>query len=239
MDLLYLVDQLEELVGSAKKMPLGNRLMISNDRILEILDELRIAIPNDVREAEELINNKASIIRTAGEEAKLLLSTAESKASNLMEEHEIVQNARLKADQIIQQGENNLKDRINQANQQIQKRIEDSRILAQQEMGAAYNYAKQLLERLDRQLQAFVSSVHGGLEQLDRINDASLNQSILEKDTVDEVEDAPSLEFSELVQDDQQLKQESHVEAFDQEKLDDIDEKIVDDYSLNDFDDQK
>ena len=239
MNLLYLVDQLEELVGSAKKMPLGNRLMISNDRILEILDELRISIPNDVREAEELINNKASIIRTAEEEAKLLLSTAESKASNLMEEHEIVQNARLKADQIIQQGENNLKDRINQANQQIQKRIEDSRVLAQQEMGAADNYAKQLLERLDRQLQAFVSSVHGGLEQLDRINDTSLNQSFLEKDTVDEVEDDASLESFELVQDDKQLKQETHVEVFDQEKFDDIDKKIVDDYSLNDFDDQK
>ena len=79
MNLLYLVDQLEELVGSAKKMPLGNRLMISNDRILEILDELRISIPNDVREAEELINNKASIIRTAEEEAKLLLSTKYNK----------------------------------------------------------------------------------------------------------------------------------------------------------------
>jgi len=238
MDLLYLVDQLEDLVASAKKMPLGNRLMISNDRILEILDELRIAIPNDVREAEELISQKTSIIRTAEEEAKLLLSTAESKASNLMEDHEIVQNARLKADQIIQQGENNLKDRINQANQEIQKRIEDSRVLAQQEMGAADNYAKQLLERLDRQLQAFVSSVHGGLEQLDRINDTSFNQSAHENNVAEKTEDVISLE-SEHDQDGNQVKQELEVKEYEEEIINDIDEKIVDDYSLNDFDEQK
>ena len=59
-----------------------------------------------------------------------------------MDDHEIVQSARLKADQIIQQGENNLKERIDQANQEITKRFEDSRVLAQQEMGAADNYAK-------------------------------------------------------------------------------------------------
>ena len=169
MDLLHLVDQLEELVATSKKVPIGNRVILQYDRVLEIIDELRIAIPNDVRDAEELVSQKSALLRSAEEEAKLVISTAESKASSLMDDHEIVQSARLKADQIIQQGENNLKERIDQANQEITKRIEDSRVLAQQEMGAADNYAKQLLERLDRQLQAFTSSVHNGLEQLDRV----------------------------------------------------------------------
>ena len=119
MDLLHLVDQLEELVATSKKVPIGNRVILQYDRVLEIIDELRIAIPNDVRDAEELVSQKSALLRSAEEEAKLVISTAESKASSLMDDHEIVQSARLKADQIIQQGENNLKERIDQASKRL------------------------------------------------------------------------------------------------------------------------
>ena len=244
MDLLHLVDKLEELVADSKKVPIGNRIILPYDRILEIIDELRIAIPNDVREAEELVSNKSSLLRSAEEEAKLVISTAESKASSLMDEHEIVQNARLKADQIIQQGENNLKDRINEANQEITKRIEDSRILAQQEMGAADNYAKQLLERLDRQLQAFTSSVHNGLEQLNRVHqvDQSDNEHTLNNNT--DLVDSESTELQEEIVMDSISESENNPELphEDFEKLTDSDnptEKIVDDFTLNDFDERK
>ena len=244
MDLLHLVDQLEELVAGSKKVPIGNRVMLPYDRILEIIDELRIAIPNDVREAEELVSQKSSMMRSAEEEAKLVLSTAESKASSLMDEHEIVQSARSKADQIIQQGENNLKDRINQANQEIKKRIEDSRILAQQEMGAADNYAKQLLERLDRQLQAFISSVHTGLDQLDRVQNTDQIDGIQDDDQ--SIDDSNLVsQDSESLNDDEDIStqsfkdhdvSESEVNAL--INSDSIDERIVDDYSLEDFDDR-
>tara|TARA_Y100001970_G_scaffold289893_1_gene421680 strand:- start:19969 stop:20706 length:738 start_codon:yes stop_codon:yes gene_type:complete len=245
MDLLHLVDKLEELVADSKKVPLGNRIMLPYDRILEIIDELRIAIPNDVREAEELVLNKSSLLRSAEEEAKLVISAAESKASTLMDEHEIVQSARLKADQIIQQGENNLKERINQANQEITKRIEDSRVLAQQEMGAADNYAKQLLERLDRQLQAFTSSVHNGLEQLDRVQNVEqiVNEDTLDTNNID-LGDSQSMELEEEIVIDTTSESENNLELSNENLEQIIDsnnttEKIVDDFSLDDFDERK
>tara|TARA_B100001142_G_scaffold329105_1_gene391204 strand:+ start:6952 stop:7689 length:738 start_codon:yes stop_codon:yes gene_type:complete len=245
MDLLHLVDQLEELVATSKKVPIGNRVILQYDRVLEIIDELRIAIPNDVRDAEELISQKSSLLRSAEEEAKLVISTAESKASSLMDDHEIVQNARLKADQIIQQGENNLKERIDQANQEITKRIEDSRVLAQQEMGAADNYAKQLLERLDRQLQAFTSSVHNGLEQLDRVQNVA-ESKIDDKQTSTNI-DLPDSENLEIESDSNMnaLPEVDHNFEQSGENLKDVinsdnsTEKIVDDYSLDDFDERK
>lgn len=245
MDLLHLVDQLEELVADAKKVPIGNRVILPYDRVLELIDELRIAIPNDVREAEELVSSKTSLLRSAEEEAKLVISTAESKASSLMDDHEIVQNARLKADQIIQQGENNLKDRINQANQEITKRIEDSRILAQQEMGAADNYAKQLLERLDRQLQAFISSVHNGLEQLDRVHNVEQtnDDNTVVKDDINvmqsqqmDIETDSTINANVDIENDPELSNENLEENID---LNNSKEKIVDDYSLDDFDERK
>ena len=247
MDLLHLVDQLEELVATSKKVPIGNRVMLPYDRVLEIIDELRIAIPNDVRDAEELVSQKSSLLRSAEEEAKLVISTAESKASSLMDDHEIVQSARLKADQIIQQGENNLKERIDQANQEITKRIEDSRVLAQQEMGAADNYAKQLLERLDRQLQAFTSSVHNGLEQLDRV------QNVVESKSDDE-QSSTNIDLVDSESENFEIESDSNMNAlpevdhnFEQsgENLEDLinsdnsTEKIVDDYSLDYFDERK
>ena len=73
MDLLHLVDQLEELVATSKKVPIGNRVILQYDRVLEIIDELRIAIPNDVRDAEELVSQKSALLRSAEEEAKLVI----------------------------------------------------------------------------------------------------------------------------------------------------------------------
>lgn len=166
MDLLHLVDRLEELVGSAQKMPIGSRAIVDRRRILDIVDQMRVAVPQEVRDAREMVTQRDELYREAEEEARLIIARAEERAARLVEQHELTIAARSRAEEIAQQAEARIEERIEEANAEIQQRILDSRRVADQQMEGADEYARELLSRLETQLQAFVRSVQSGIQQL-------------------------------------------------------------------------
>ena len=167
MDLLHLVDRLEELVASAQKMPIGNRAILDRRRLLDVVDQMRIAVPQEVREAQDIVAHREAIRREAEEEGRILLAQAEERGARMVETHEIAQTARRRAEEIANEAEARLEERIAEANADIQQRVQESRQIAREQMAAADQYARDLLLRLQRQLEAFVGSVRHGVEQLE------------------------------------------------------------------------
>lgn len=172
MNLLHLVDRLEELVGSAQRMPIGSRVMIDRRRLLDLVDQMRVAIPQEVHEAQRIVAEQERLHREAEEEARLIVARAEEQASRLVAEHEITRQAERYAEDLARQADARLEQRVSVANADIRDRIEESRRLADQQMRAADDYARELLQRLERQLQAFVGSVESGIAQLEPAPDA-------------------------------------------------------------------
>ena len=166
MNLLHLVDRLEELVGGAQRMPIGSRVMIDRRRLLDLIDQMRVAIPQEVREAQRMVAEQERLHREAEEEARLIVARAEEQAARLVGEHEVTRQAERHAEDLARQAEARLEQRVSGANADIRDRIEESRRLADQQMRAADGYARELLQRLERQLQAFVGSVESGIAQL-------------------------------------------------------------------------
>ena len=167
MDLLHLVDRIEELLATAQKMPIGNRAIIDRRRMLDIIDQMRIAIPHEVREAQEIVARRDHVLREAEEDRRLIEAQAQERASRMVESHEISQAARARAEEIAREAERRLQDRIDEANRDISQRIDESRSIAREQMRAADEYARDLLERLERQLGTFVKSVRAGIDQLE------------------------------------------------------------------------
>lgn len=167
MDLLHLVDRLEELVAGAQKMPIGNRAIVDRRRMLDLIDQMRIAVPREVREAQDIVAQRDAIRREAEEEGRIIVAQSEERAADLVEEHAITQGAKRRAEEIALEAERRLEAQIEAANQDIQARIRESRRVAREQMAAADEYARELLQRLERQLQAFQNSVHAGIEQLE------------------------------------------------------------------------
>lgn len=167
MDLLHLVDRIEELLATAQKMPIGNRAIIDRRRMLDIIDQMRIAIPHEVREAQEIVARRDHVLREAEEDRRLIEAQAQERASRMVEAHEIAQAARARAEEIAREAERRLQDRIDEANRDIAQRIDESRLIAREQMRAADEYARDLLERLERQLGTFVKSVRSGIDQLE------------------------------------------------------------------------
>ncbi len=167
MDLLHLVDRLEELVAGAQKMPIGNRAILDRRRMLDLIDQMRISVPHEVREAQDIVAERDAIRREAEEEGRIIVARAEERAAELIEEHSITDGARQRADEIALEAERRLEEQIAVVNRDIQERVQESRRIAREQMAAADEYARELLLRLERQLQAFQNSVQAGVQQLE------------------------------------------------------------------------
>ncbi|MCY4616720.1 MAG: hypothetical protein OXC71_10080 [Chloroflexi bacterium] len=166
MDLLYLIDRLEEQVAGAQRMPIGNRAVLDRRELLDTIDQLRVAVPSEVREAREIVEEMDAIRRNTEEEARLMLARAEEQAATALDDHKLTRAARERAAEIVAEAEVRAEERAAEANAEMAGRIEESRVVARQQMAAADEYARQLLTKLEYQLRSFERSVQSGLEQL-------------------------------------------------------------------------
>lgn len=103
MDILHLIDRLEELFNESRALPFTHNVIVDEDRMLDIIDQMRIAIPEEVKKAQQLLNQSERIIAQAEEKANRLTSIAQEKADELISEDIIAQEATRRADTILAQ----------------------------------------------------------------------------------------------------------------------------------------
>lgn len=103
MDILQLVDKLEELFNQSRPIPLTNNVIVDEDRMLDLIDQLRVAIPDEVKKAQKLVAERDRTMAQAQEEAKRTLQLAREKSDGLVERDSIVASAESRAEQIMQQ----------------------------------------------------------------------------------------------------------------------------------------
>jgi cell division septum initiation protein DivIVA len=103
MDILHLVDRLEELLNQSRPLPFTHNVMVDEDRMLDLIDQMRVAIPEEVKKAQQLLAQRDRLLAQAQEEANRTIAIAREKSEQLVERDAIVQAARSQADQIIAQ----------------------------------------------------------------------------------------------------------------------------------------
>lgn len=103
MDILQLIDRLEELFNESKSIPLTRNVMVDEDRMLDIIDQMRIAIPEEVKKAQQLLGQRDRVLAQAQEEANRTLELARQKADQLTAKEIVVQEAQRRADLILAQ----------------------------------------------------------------------------------------------------------------------------------------
>jgi len=102
VDLFYLLDRLEELVSLGKRVPFYGKVMVEENEFLALVDQLRIAVPNEVKQAQRVIRERQSIIAESHEEAARILDAARKRAEYFVSQEGILNEARLKGEQILQ-----------------------------------------------------------------------------------------------------------------------------------------
>jgi cell division septum initiation protein DivIVA len=103
MDILQLIDRLEELFNESKSIPLTRNVMVDEDRMLDIIDQMRIAIPEEVKKAQQLLGQRDRVLAQAQEEANRTIEIARQKADQLVSKEMVAQEASRRAEQILAQ----------------------------------------------------------------------------------------------------------------------------------------
>jgi cell division septum initiation protein DivIVA len=103
MDILHLVDRLEEVLNQSRSFWFTSQVVVDEDRILDLIDQMRVAIPDEVKKAQQLLAQRDRILAQAQEEANRTLAIAREKSEQLVERDAIVQAAQARAEQILAQ----------------------------------------------------------------------------------------------------------------------------------------
>ncbi len=103
MDILHLVDRLEELFNESKPIWFTHNVVVDEDRMLDLIDQMRVAIPEEIKKAQQLLSQRDRILAQAQEEASRTIALAREKAEKLVDNDPITQAAQIKAEQIIAQ----------------------------------------------------------------------------------------------------------------------------------------
>lgn len=80
IDILYLVDRLENLITGSRRMPLVNQIMIREADILSIIDQMRTSIPDEIKQARRIIQDKERVMAQAQADANKLMARAREES---------------------------------------------------------------------------------------------------------------------------------------------------------------
>jgi vacuolar-type H+-ATPase subunit H len=105
MDILHLVDRLEQLVNEGRRLPLSNKVMVDEQKIWDLIDQMRISIPEEVKKAKRTNQERDRIIAQAHEEAARLVDLKREEAAALVAEHELTKAADARAATIVERAQ--------------------------------------------------------------------------------------------------------------------------------------
>lgn len=105
MDILNLLERIEDIIEEASKFPLSNKVMIDKDEILEVINEIRLKLPDEINRASWVAKERQRILNEAQSEADELIEKVQDQQRYLIEDNEITKQAQKYANQIIQEAE--------------------------------------------------------------------------------------------------------------------------------------
>lgn len=102
MDIQHLVDQLEEVLNESFRFPFSAYLSVNEDKIFSIIDQMRVAVPEEVRRANRIEAEKDRILAQAKEEAERIRELARHEAGELVRREGVMLTAQQRADNILE-----------------------------------------------------------------------------------------------------------------------------------------
>jgi hypothetical protein len=168
VDILHLIDRLEEMVAEAKRLPVGGGTVIPRQRLIDLIDRMRVAVPREVYESREVLEKREEVLRQSHEEAALLLAQAQAQVEERLKETAIVKAAEERAQELVNEGQERARQLLVQAEEQARGRLDDAQESSRAQMREADVYALQTLKRLEDELDGFLSTVRRGISSLEQ-----------------------------------------------------------------------
>ncbi len=100
------LESLEALLDEAWTMPLtGGKAVVDVNKVNEIIEDIRLSMPNEIKQAKMIVADRADIIAKAKNEAEYIVRNAEERAHQMTAQEEIYRQAQAKATEMLEQAQ--------------------------------------------------------------------------------------------------------------------------------------
>ncbi|MGH7641791.1 MAG: hypothetical protein ACRENX_02035 [Candidatus Dormibacteria bacterium] len=138
------LDRLEALVNQSRRLPLTSSIVVSEEEILEALDQIRVSLPDEIREARMVLETREARLREAADQAEQTVLAAQERSDRLTDDHEVTRRATAEADRLLTEA----RDR----SRKMRRDTDD--------------YVRDRMEELESELASALAQVRRGLETL-------------------------------------------------------------------------
>ena len=144
MDALELLDELEDIIDKGASVPFSGRCILDKDELLDVLQEIKLKLPDDLKQAKWIKEERQRILVEAQNEADGIIKEAENRIISMIDEHEITRKAYEKKVEII--------ETANEMSREITKGTKD--------------YADNLLSNVEGALEEALKVIRNNREEL-------------------------------------------------------------------------
>lgn len=144
MDILDVLNEMEELLEESTRVPLVGKVLVDDDLILDMVDHIRTALPDEMRQAKAIVMEREKILEDAKAEAKRVVTEAKEELSRMAGEDELVKQAKQQAVDVLEQAKN----------------------LSREIKIGAYQYADELLTKGEQNIEAILNNIRAAREEL-------------------------------------------------------------------------
>ena len=144
MNIHEAIDRLEYLIGHSRQIPLTRTVVIDQEEALACIDDLRLSLPDEIKQARWTLQEQQRLLSEAQAEAARTVGRAGERAQTMIGQHELVKRAEKQADALLK----------------------DATLKADETRRAADRYAWEVMQNLETQLLRTVATVKKGVEAL-------------------------------------------------------------------------
>jgi vacuolar-type H+-ATPase subunit H len=144
IEIQLLLDRLEAMLVESRQLPFTSGVVVDRDRMFDVINQMRISIPEEVKKAKRLQQERERLIAQANEEAERIVALARDQAAALVQEHALIKQAQLQAQEVLNQVQHE----------------------AQSVRAGADDYALSVLQQLEERLLQQLGTVRNGISTL-------------------------------------------------------------------------
>ncbi len=105
MDLTSRLSELEEMVRDAKSMPLSSSALLNRDEVLDLIEELKASLPDEIKQARWVVKDREELLAKARRDAEAMVEQARAEQLRLASHEAVMQRAKEEAERIVQEAE--------------------------------------------------------------------------------------------------------------------------------------
>ena len=134
--------ELERAVQQARAMPMSSSVLVSKAELLDLVEQARAALPDQLGRADELLADAHDVLARARHEAEQIVAAARGRAAELVSTEQVVLAARIRAEEIVAEAEATATQLRHEADDYCDRRLADfeidlGRVVAQVQAGRA------------------------------------------------------------------------------------------------------